>query len=70
MIEFSLSAAAEKLSARHIGPEGCFSAVSTDSRTIAAGDLFVAWWDRILMDMTILTLPLNAAHQVPWCNVQ
>ncbi|MES9899064.1 MAG: UDP-N-acetylmuramoyl-tripeptide--D-alanyl-D-alanine ligase [Sedimenticola sp.] len=42
MIEFSLSAAAEKLSARHIGPEGCFSAVSTDSRTIAAGDLFVA----------------------------
>ncbi|MES9855841.1 MAG: UDP-N-acetylmuramoyl-tripeptide--D-alanyl-D-alanine ligase [Sedimenticola sp.] len=42
MIEFSFSRAAEQLSARHLGPESHFSAVSTDSRTLAAGDLFVA----------------------------
>lgn len=42
MIELSFSVASEKLGARHIGPEGHFSAVSTDSRTLSDGDLFVA----------------------------
>ncbi len=37
-----LSQAAHALGAKHIGPDAEFAAVSTDSRKIASGDLFVA----------------------------
>ncbi|HEC17698.1 MAG TPA: UDP-N-acetylmuramoyl-tripeptide--D-alanyl-D-alanine ligase [Sedimenticola sp.] len=42
MIAFSLSDAARRLHGRHIGPDAVFSSVSTDSRTLSKGDLFVA----------------------------
>ncbi len=42
MIAFSLAATAEHLNGRHLGADARFRAVSTDSRTISSGDLFVA----------------------------
>lgn len=42
MIAFSLSHTAQLLNGRHLGPDAHFSGVSTDSRSLARGDLFVA----------------------------
>lgn len=42
MIEYRFSTAAEALGARHLGPDARFSSVSTDSRSLTTGDLFVA----------------------------
>ncbi len=42
MIQFSLSALKDPLDARQIGADASFSAVSTDTRTLARGELFVA----------------------------
>ena len=42
MISFTTTAVAEQLQASCLGPEVRFSSVSTDTRSIAAGDLFVA----------------------------
>jgi UDP-N-acetylmuramoyl-tripeptide--D-alanyl-D-alanine ligase len=38
----SLSAAAQRIGARHLGADAAFSGVSTDSRTLRPGELFVA----------------------------
>lgn len=42
MIAFTLSEMARAIHARHLGADGRFTAVSTDTRSLAAGDLFVA----------------------------
>ncbi|HEB97018.1 MAG TPA: UDP-N-acetylmuramoyl-tripeptide--D-alanyl-D-alanine ligase [Sedimenticola thiotaurini] len=42
MIQHSLSDLAPALDARHIGPDASFTAVSTDTRTLRPGELFVA----------------------------
>ncbi len=42
MIQFSLSTAGAGMNAQHIGADALFSAVSTDTRTLAEGELFVA----------------------------
>ncbi len=42
MTELSFSHAAAAIGARHIGPEAWIRSVSTDTRTLRAGDLFVA----------------------------
>jgi UDP-N-acetylmuramoyl-tripeptide--D-alanyl-D-alanine ligase len=42
MIAFSLSHTAELLNGRHLGADVLFSTVSTDSRSLVTGDLFVA----------------------------
>lgn len=42
MIAFTLAEMAQAIHARHLGDDGRFSAVSTDTRSLAAGDLFVA----------------------------
>jgi len=42
MIAFTLTAMAQAIDARHLGGDGRFTAVSTDTRTLREGDLFVA----------------------------
>lgn len=42
MIQFRLSTAADEMNARHVGADALFSAVSTDTRNLAEGELFVA----------------------------
>lgn len=42
MIAFTLSEMAQAIGARHLGADERFAAVSTDTRTLAEGDLFVA----------------------------
>ena len=42
MIQFSLSQLSAPLVATHLGADACFSAVSTDTRSLQRGDLFVA----------------------------
>ncbi|OOZ37286.1 UDP-N-acetylmuramoyl-tripeptide--D-alanyl-D-alanine ligase [Solemya velesiana gill symbiont] len=42
MISFTTTSVAEQLGTQHLGAEVCFSSVSTDTRTIGSGDLFVA----------------------------
>ncbi|MCP3661205.1 MAG: UDP-N-acetylmuramoyl-tripeptide--D-alanyl-D-alanine ligase [Gammaproteobacteria bacterium] len=42
MIEFSLSEMSQKISARHLGADVKFHSVSTDSRSVRPGQLFVA----------------------------
>jgi len=42
VIHFTTSDVAQQLNARHLGEPVTFSAVSTDTRTLQAGDLFVA----------------------------
>ena len=56
MTSFSLAAAAERFGGTILNPDVMFNAISIDSRSINAGDLFLQFKVQIIMDMLLFQI--------------